>query len=302
MEVWISTNGKYPRSEELVRATRDYDRRRIGEKELEEAYLKDYEDLKQLQEGEHLVSDGLLNWQDIVRPFAYLVKEAYVGGLVRYFETNTFYRKLYFKDKSVENTQQWFERFFKFGNLAILPSPYTLFRFSEEISFSEAVELVKHVVYLLKSKSYRYFYFQEPTLFYYRDADFIDSMVKAMNEIKSILSSEIVVLNTYFAEVSELIKPFMESDLDGIGIDFTRNSIEDISNVWNRSKGMVAGILDNTNVLMETEDVVRKLLDSIFSLNLPFVVLTGCCDFELLPRNVADMKYRFLREVKRSIS
>jgi 5-methyltetrahydropteroyltriglutamate--homocysteine methyltransferase len=87
--------GIYPRWEVLVAATRDYHRGRIPHEELERHFERDYAQLIALQRdvGFGSYSDGLLNWQDLFRPFAEIIEHWESGPLVRYFDNNTFYRQ-----------------------------------------------------------------------------------------------------------------------------------------------------------------------------------------------------------------
>ncbi len=130
MDVFVCLTGLYPRGEALIQATRDHDRGRIPRDALEEAYARDYAELKALQQEGDWVSDGLLAWQDLVRPFGELAG-AQIGALTRYFETNTFYRRLRFPEQLPERVPEaWLSHYFRFGNHAILPSPLTLSRMS----------------------------------------------------------------------------------------------------------------------------------------------------------------------------
>ncbi len=300
MKRFISLNGKYPRSEALIRATRDHERGRIGKEELEKAYGADYDRLKSIQTGFSMVSDGLLNWQDIVRPFAYLVKEAQVGGLVRYFETNTFYRKIHFRDTTIRNDlDRWASEYFRFGNLAILPSPYTLSRFSEGISISRAGELIAAAVEYLRSNGYNYFFLQEPAIVYYEDTASLEDLGRALRSISRKAGDAMVSLNTYFADASPLIRDLLRMPVSAVGVDFTFTDIESLMEAgWNSDKGLVAGILDTQNSLMETEAVLSPVMEKIETgLRPMFLIYTGSSDFEFLPSSVADRKVEILRNL-----
>ncbi|MEE9592860.1 MAG: hypothetical protein V3W28_04685, partial [Thermoplasmata archaeon] len=88
-------NGIFPRSEALVAATRGLDRGRVTEAEAQETLEGDVRDLVrlQLQAGLDYVSDGLLNWQDLFRPFTEAWEGLELGGLTRWFDNNSFYRQ-----------------------------------------------------------------------------------------------------------------------------------------------------------------------------------------------------------------
>jgi 5-methyltetrahydropteroyltriglutamate--homocysteine methyltransferase len=86
--------GIYARSETLVQATRDLDRGRTTEavvQDQREADLRSFLDA-QREAGLDYLSDGLLNWQDIFRPFNEAARGLEPGPLTRFLNTNTFYR------------------------------------------------------------------------------------------------------------------------------------------------------------------------------------------------------------------
>src|SRR5918999_3404283 len=63
-------HGIYPRSEDVVQATRDVERGRTTSDRVDEAFRNDREAFLELQRraGLDLLSDGLLRWQDLFRP------------------------------------------------------------------------------------------------------------------------------------------------------------------------------------------------------------------------------------------
>ena len=87
------TLGIYPRSEELIEATRK------NTSNLSSLFLSETKDYISLQKKAKLgyVCDPLLQWDDIFRPFAQL-KSVKFAALNRNYEMNTFYRKLSFEN------------------------------------------------------------------------------------------------------------------------------------------------------------------------------------------------------------
>ncbi|MBI5133477.1 MAG: hypothetical protein HZA83_02075 [Thaumarchaeota archaeon] len=81
--------GIYPRSAKLIEATRKND------KKLPQLFHTEKKKLIREEQKAKLsyVCDPLLDWNDMFRPFSNL-KNVNLGALNRFFETNTFYRKL----------------------------------------------------------------------------------------------------------------------------------------------------------------------------------------------------------------
>src|SRR5215211_7009159 len=93
-EIRAYAPGIYARSEELVQATRDLDRGRATEEVVaarQDADLRAFL-YAQREAGLDCFSDGLLNWQDIFRPFDTAAEGLHPGPLTRFLNTNTFYR------------------------------------------------------------------------------------------------------------------------------------------------------------------------------------------------------------------
>jgi len=86
--------GIYPRSEELVQATRDLDRGRTSQEAVDEQIERDLGELVSVQQdaGLDLLADGMLRWQDVFRPIVEAADGLEKGALTRFLDTNTFYR------------------------------------------------------------------------------------------------------------------------------------------------------------------------------------------------------------------
>ena len=133
-EIKAYAPGIYARSEELVQATRDLDRGRTSVESVatqQDADLRAFLDA-QREAGLDYFSDGLLNWQDIFRPFDTAAEGLRPGPLTRFLNTNTFYRAPAVEMERPRLIEPLAEPFFRIGDLprsrwvATLPSPYSL--------------------------------------------------------------------------------------------------------------------------------------------------------------------------------
>src|SRR4029450_12545321 len=81
-------HGVFPRSEDVVAATRGLERGRTSPDEVEVQFKRDREDLIQAQQeaGLDYFSDGLLRWQDIFRPLAETVEGMEARTLGRWLD------------------------------------------------------------------------------------------------------------------------------------------------------------------------------------------------------------------------
>ena len=88
--------GLYPRSEKLVLQHVISTVTASTLEQLQKARAQDTLDFKKLQKGFPYLSTGQFNWPDLLRPIADIVPSAKVGSVTRFFETNTFWKKLEF--------------------------------------------------------------------------------------------------------------------------------------------------------------------------------------------------------------
>lgn len=299
MDVFVCLTGLYPRSESLIQATRDHDRGRIDDRALEEAFNLDYEELKALQERSGWVSDGLLAWQDLVRPFGELAG-ARIGALTRYFETNTFYRALHFpEDLPGEIPEPWLARYFRFGNHAILPSPLTLSRMSN-LELERAGELLSRVLPALRARGIRNITWMEGFAAYEGDPEALHRQRPVFERLRHAADGMVFVLHLYFGSAVPLSDALVDFPVDGVGVDLTHTDLRAFR--LPEGLGLVLGVVDTTNSLMETPDVVREVVDTALSFRPAFLGLSGSADFHFLPRDVADRKVMFLQSLKESLA
>jgi 5-methyltetrahydropteroyltriglutamate--homocysteine methyltransferase len=123
--------GIYPRSEALVQATRDLDRGRTTQEEVDGQVARDLEELVSVQQQASLdlLSDGMLRWQDLFRPVLEATEGLETGPLTRFLDTNTFYRAPHATTATPRLAAGLDERYtapLPGPRLVTLPSPFAL--------------------------------------------------------------------------------------------------------------------------------------------------------------------------------
>jgi 5-methyltetrahydropteroyltriglutamate--homocysteine methyltransferase len=303
MQVRAYVHGLYPRSEELVAATRDLERGRTTEQAVEDQRRKDAERLARLQEeaGLDLRSDGLLWWQDIFRVLVDATSGLEAGALVRWFDNNTFFRApvvsgpLEFDPEAARLTADGVD-----GNqVATLPSPYMFSRASDS-SNAVMLELARHVVrpaaeYLV-SQGCGLIHLEEPWLVYYgiEDGDW-EHFSQALAIVAEDLGAP-VVLHTYYGDSAPIQKRLNELPVAAIGVDLVETDLGSLERGW--KLGLVAGCINGRNTVLESADasaeLVRRAADATEA---PMVFLAPASELELLPEAVARRKVLLLSEV-----
>ncbi len=311
MKLLTSLNGIFPRSQNLIEKTRRFERKKITILQLEKTFDKDYDNLKKITKDIDLVSDGLLCWQDLLRPFSVLIKGTEVNGLVRYFETNCFYRRILLPRKIKFNFKKIYPKYFRFGNTAFLPS-LGMFKFFSNADYSTIVTILTETIkYLCFKKTgvadgrpYKYIILQEPYILFNFNFELKKHFTILVNKIRKECLPINLIVNTFFRAIEKQTLQFLlDQNIDGIGIDFTYNSLEEIVKVkWPQDKGIFANILNNASTKIEDKESIKQFIVNLQNrINPSYIIISGAPDFEFLPLEYAIRKINVLTQVKKDL-
>ena len=303
--------GIFARSKELIRATRDLDRRRTTFEELEKIRRADVKKIISLQKDFEFVVDGNLRWQDLLRPFT---KAAGIelGPLTRFFETNTFYRRPIIQDK-IKFDPKEIEKYFYLDLLPtnkkiILPGLVTFYGLSENQYYKKGfmivlADILSQVVKYLVQQGVKAIQFSEPFLAY-RGKQLTDkgfAMAKdAYQIIADAKNNAEISLHTYFGDFTAILK-VLKFPVDSITIDLTATDLEKLKFETDKKIGL--GCIDSANSLFENPKETIKFVSTLIKklkLNKFFVCPT--CDLDFLPEPVAEKKVAILRKVASEFS
>jgi 5-methyltetrahydropteroyltriglutamate--homocysteine methyltransferase len=293
--------GIYARSEELVQATRDLDRGRTTEDEVEEqreADLRSFLDA-QREAGLDYLSDGSLNWQDIFRPFDEAARGLEPGPLTRFLNTNTFYRAPAATGEAPRLVEPLGEPYFRIGDLprngwvATLPSPHALAVSAAGDLTPQAVAegILGPQIRWLAGNGCAMGVLQETALFGGID---IYPLSAALDALQSPLP---VALQLPFGDSGDVLGELVELDVEAIGVDFYATDLEALPRPF--PKTLLAGVVDARNSLVEEPgdlaEFGRQLLEELEG-ELHFVP-NG--DLQFVPEKIARQKVLRLGEAAR---
>lgn len=287
--------GIFPRSPELIKAARDFDRGRCKKEELERIRREDVRRLIEYQKDFEYIIDGGLLWQDILRPFT-AIKGIAEGPLVRFFKTNTFYRKPIIKER-IEFEPKFIEEFFYLNLIpermkVNLPGPISFFSLSEDRYKKDTpfmiAEVLSGVSKYLERKGVKSIQFLEPGISPKINFKFWEEIYGVITENLRVETS----IHLYFTDVSE-IREIFDFPVDGIGIDFLSTPVDNLK--INTSKKIGIGYIDAQNSLLEdVEEVVNFVKRIVKRLGLKRFYLSPNCDLDFLPYSVALRKLEIL--------
>ena len=223
------TFGIYPRSEELIEATRK------NTENLDSLSQKETEEYISAQKNANLgfVSDPLLKWDDIFRPFSNLTS-VNLSSLNRIYEMNTFYRILSFDGLDFTDggkiIQSNLDSSLPKNRTVAIPEPFTFaqlhtskeFKSKEDFTINLAKILRAEVNSLVES-GFEVIQLLAPSIAYNKEVDF-GVISDALKIITDGLKAK-TILHTYFGDVSTKIESLLDLPVSGLGFDITLSLI-----------------------------------------------------------------------------
>ena len=246
--------GIYPRSEQLVQATRDLDRGRTTEEAVDEQVERDLAELVSVQQaaGLDLLSDGMLGWQDLFRPLLEATDGLETGALTRFLDTNTFYRAPHATTAMPKLTGPLDERYLPpvpGPKVVTLPSPYALSEGTGVPATAIAENVLKPVIESLDAELV---VLSEP--FFGREQGSPDVLAEPLQKLAG--GPKLALQLTFCNAREPLQKGLAELPVDAIGIDFYATHLVDVPKGF--GKLLLAGIVDARSSALEDP---RELAD-----------------------------------------
>jgi 5-methyltetrahydropteroyltriglutamate--homocysteine methyltransferase len=312
INIFAYQHGLYPRSEKVVSATRSLDRGRVDQAAVRDAFQQDEAQFIRVQQqaGVDFFSDGLISWQDIFRPLAESHGPLRPGPLVRWFDTNTFFRA---PDLSgdivggVKASNVLPSASVPGPRVASLPSPYMFSRAAEvggkdrnALMVEIAQKLVRPAIEAAVGAGARVIHLEEPWLAYFGidQADWgpFEESLRALRTG----NTATVILHCYFGDAGRFIDRLRKLPVDGIGVDLVETDVSELGSGWD--KDLMIGCLNGRSSLIEslesTVELARRVADTVHPRNL---YLSSTCDLEFLPTGVADKKVQRLGEAAKRL-
>ena len=313
-DIKICINGAYPRSEQLVQFSRDHDRKRIDDTKLQEQFCVDRENLVSLQRTFNFdyINDGLLNWQDDLRPFIEACEGVNKGALVRYFNTNSFYRQPVI-DKEVSVNLDTLKEYFTFNRvnhnkLVSLPSPISFSEMSvgDSDSLNTSTGILEDVTTWIAEQGCELILFKEPWLAYNSQSvskdkmkSYMSSFKQLINSIKSKNDNTMVGIHFSFGDAQPLMNDVLDVPFDVVGIDFLETDLESIKQFDWTNKEILAGCVNGRNSLLEEPTTLFEFVNKLQTeLKPKGLTLTNSVDLSFIPECIAKKKLAILGNVK----
>lgn len=301
--------GIFPRTEQVVEVSRAVERGRAGPDELAAAIAEAERAVIAVQReaGLDYVVDGQFRWQDLFRPLCDGIPGLHAGGIARWFDNNTFYRRPVITGAlqptgmavlNVVNLPALIGLRWK----AILPAPFALAVMSENASERTAAEILADAAAVLRAEARAlqaagcaYIQFNDPAVVARAERDDVGRAREALAVVTDGLGVR-TALHTFFADAGPIFNELVRFPVDEVGVDLYAASLNG-TQVRASGKTVLAGVVDGRNSLVEDADaLVAQAVQLRDRLGAADVALVPNCDLEFLPWDVAVAKTRRLGE------
>ena len=272
---------------------------------------------EQATAGVDLVTDGQVRWVDSLSHIADALEGCVSSGLLRYFDTNVYFRQPVVKGPVGRTSPIVLDEFrFAAANStvpvkAVLTGPYTLAALALDEHYGDRRVLARDLAAALNAEARdlaaagaTVIQFDEPSLARVPGSPPGDLSVLAGIADSLLAGVDVTtVIATYFGDVAPLGQAFFELPFDVFGLDFVAGPANvDVLKDLPAGKGVQAGIADARETRLEPADelatTARKLADAVEG----EVWIAPSCGLEFLPREAALAKLERLAEAKERLS
>ena len=314
--------GAYPKigdsteEQKLRRSLHQYDKSEITDEDLAQIKNEVTEDVirQQIEAGLDIVTDGLIRWDDPLRVIVRNITGVEVSGLIRYFDTNTFYRqpiiesRLEFIKPILVSDFQFAQEHSSKAVKVVLTGPYTLAKLSRNRFYREFKQLAFDFAHLLHKEALaleeagvKYIQFDEPALLQFKQD--LPLFLQVYEILTAQLSKAEKIVQFNFGNIEGIYPKILNLNVERIGIELTPGHKNwDVIKSAQFTKKLMAGIVDARNTRMESEAELVKLLHQLGeSVNLDNTWLSTSHSLEFLPRANARKKLELLTSVAKQL-
>ena len=300
------TFGIYPRSEELIEATRK------NTENLASLFQSETDGYISAQKNANLgfVSDPLLKWDDIYRPFSNL-ESVNLSSLNRIYEMNTFYRIISFDGSNFINggntVQSNLDSSLPKNKTVAIPEPFTFADRHISKEFKTREDFVINLAKMLRAEidslvgaGFEIIQLLAPSIAYNKEVDF--GLVSDGLKILTDGLNAKTVLHTYFGDVSTKIESLLDLPISGLGFDITTTPVSSIEKHSFADKILSVGIINSFNTAIEKPQECIQQVDEINAKTKPKEsYVSNNFDLEYIPKEFAMNKISALGEIARGV-
>jgi 5-methyltetrahydropteroyltriglutamate--homocysteine methyltransferase len=269
---------------------------------------------EQQDAGIDVVTDGHARWEDILTPFARHASGFEIGGLLRWFDNNVYYRRPVCVGKvewrGPTSVDDW-----RFASSvadrpvkAVIPGPVTFARLSVDEHYGDHETFVLALARVLAQEAFeleaagaRHIQIDDPALL--GAPEDLELASRALEVVVGELTSAETTLATYFGDAKRLGSDLFDLPVDVFGLDLVAgpDNVELIKDVP-VGKGLQAGVVDARNTKLEDEDDLARTVATLQeAAGEAALRISPSAGLEFLPREKARAKLHRLGSVARKV-
>ena len=264
--------------------------------------------------GIGLVTDGQVRWDDIVTPFAGHMAGFEIGGLLRFFDNNVYYRRpvctgeIEWRGPSSVDAYRFAASVATAPVKAVIPGPVTFAHLSVDDRYHDHEAFVMAIARVLSQEAFELEAAGAPVIQIDEPAlpgapEDLDLAVGALEVVTSELRSAETVMATYFGDCKRLGSGLLDLPVHGFGFDLVAGPenadlIEEIGS----ERKIQAGIVDARNTKLEEVDALASQIERLLDVTGPGrLTVAPSAGLEFLPREKARAKLHRLSEAAEKV-
>ncbi|MBI4367867.1 MAG: hypothetical protein HY588_00570 [Candidatus Omnitrophica bacterium] len=307
--------GAYPKigdtteEQKLRRSLHQFDKGELSEEALEQIKDEAAQDViqQQMEAGLDILTDGLIRWDDALTYIARGISGFEMAGLIRYFDTNTFYRQPVVESR-LEFIKPCLVQDFQFAQeksskpvKAVITGPYTIAKLSRNHFYREFKQLafdLAHIIHkeaqALEEAGCRYLQFDEPAILNHKQD--LSLFLKVYEIVTAQLAKAEKTLQLNFGTLEGLYPKIFEVNVERIGIELIKGHPNwQVLKSAPFTKKLMAGIVNARNTKMESEAELNQIVHDLGEhVNVEQLWLSTSHSLEFLPRSNARKKIELL--------
>lgn len=312
MEILTASAGSYPRigdrpeEQRHRQAYAQWERGELSDEEFERVQQEVTREAidEQVRAGLDVVTDGQVRWYDPISHFSRKLEGCEINGLLRFFDTNTYFRQPVITGR-IKRIEPILEGEFIFAKgvspkpvKPVVTGPYTLAKLSINRRsgdfaplVNEFAEIIAQEIDALSKAGADLIQIDEPAIL--KSPKDFQMLEHAIEKIADEKSGARLLVHTYFGDAAPLYRKLVKLPVEVLGFDFTYSpKLPGTIGRLGCQKELGLGLIDGRNTRLESErevlDVLKKILPNIGSKR---VYLSSSCGLgEYLPREIAFKK------------
>jgi 5-methyltetrahydropteroyltriglutamate--homocysteine methyltransferase len=292
--------------------------------ERDEATVEDFEKaqdalveqvIKEQEEaGIDLITDGHARWEDLLTPFARHMSGFEIGGLLRWFDNNVYYRRpicvgpIEWRGPASVEAYKFAASVASVPVKAVIPGPITFARLSVDEHYGSHRDFVLAIARVLAQEAFELeaagapvVQIDEPALL--GAPEDLDLALESLLILTSELEQAETILCTYFGDAKRLGPQLFELPAKGFGLDFVAGEENyQLLDDFPPEKKLQAGIVDARNTKLESiEEIVSSIDRLLGTFTEEKLTVAPSCGLEFLPREKARAKLQRLAEASKKV-